>query len=49
MVPTSPGSSRWLGRDRLGGLVAALPVVTILVLVWLWLEGVADSKIANHA
>ncbi len=35
--------------DRLGGLVAALPVVTILVLVWLRLEGVADAKIANHA
>lgn len=35
--------------DRLGGLVAALPVVTILVLVWLRLEGVADTKIANHA
>lgn len=35
--------------DRLGGLVAALPVVTILVLVWLRLEGAADVKIANHA
>lgn len=35
--------------DRLGGLVAALPVVTILVLIWLRLEGVADAKIANHA
>ena len=35
--------------DRLGGLVAALPLVTILVLVWLRLDGVAEAKIANHA
>ena len=35
--------------DRLGGLVAALPLVTILVLVWLHLEGVAEAKIASHA
>ncbi len=35
--------------DRLGGLVAALPLVTILVLIWMKLEGQAADKIANHA
>jgi hypothetical protein len=35
--------------DRLGGLVAALPLVTVLTLVWLWAEGQGDAKIANHA
>lgn len=35
--------------DKLGGLVAALPLVTLLTLVWLYLEGQPSSKIANHA
>jgi F0F1-type ATP synthase assembly protein I len=35
--------------DRLGGLVAALPMVTILTLVWLHLERQPAEKIANHA
>ena len=35
--------------DRLGGLVAALPLGTILALVWLHLDGVAEAKIASHA
>ncbi len=35
--------------DRLGGLIAALPLVTVLTLVWLWAEGQGDAKIANHA
>lgn len=35
--------------DKLGGLVAALPMVTILTLVWLYLERQAPEKIANHA
>jgi F0F1-type ATP synthase assembly protein I len=35
--------------DRLGGLVAALPMVTILTLIWLHLEKQPASKIANHA
>lgn len=35
--------------DRLGGLIAALPLVTILTLVWLYLEQQAEEKIANHA
>ncbi|HAB23921.1 MAG: DUF3147 family protein [Pantoea sp.] len=35
--------------DRLGGLLAALPLVTVLVLIWMKLEGQAQEKIAAHA
>ncbi|SEL15146.1 hypothetical protein SAMN05428989_1558 [Pseudoxanthomonas sp. GM95] len=35
--------------DRLGGLVAALPLVTLLSLVWLYAEKQPEAKIANHA
>ncbi|PJG59546.1 DUF3147 family protein [Aeromonas cavernicola] len=35
--------------DKLGGLLAALPIVTLLVLVWMKLEGQHPQKIANHA
>ncbi|AJP48292.1 hypothetical protein PG1C_07090 [Rugosibacter aromaticivorans] len=35
--------------DKLGGLVAALPLVTILALVWLHIENQPESKVANHA
>ena len=35
--------------DKLGGLVAALPMVTVLTLIWLYVENQPASKIANHA
>ncbi len=35
--------------DRLGGFIAALPLVTLLALIWLYLEQQPQSKIANHA
>jgi hypothetical protein len=35
--------------DRLGALVAAMPLVTVLALVWLHLEQQSTQKIANHA
>lgn len=35
--------------DRLGGLIAALPLVTVLTLIWLQLERQPVDKIANHA
>lgn len=35
--------------DKLGGFIAALPLVTILTLVWLYLENQPTTKIANHA
>ncbi len=35
--------------DKLGGLIAALPLVTVLTLVWLYVENQPPAKIANHA
>lgn len=35
--------------DKLGGLIAALPLVTLLTLIWLHLERQPAAKIANHA
>ena len=35
--------------DKLGALAAALPIVTILVLIWLHVENQSTEKIANHA
>ena len=35
--------------DRLGGFVAALPLVTFLSLMWLYVEHQPQDKIANHA
>lgn len=35
--------------DKLGGFVAALPMVTVLALIWLYVEQQPAEKIANHA
>lgn len=35
--------------DKLGGLIAALPLVTVLTLIWLYVEHQPTIKIANHA
>lgn len=35
--------------DKLGGLIAALPLVTALTLIWLYSENQTPEKIANHA
>lgn len=35
--------------DKLGAFIAALPLVTILVLIWLYVEKQPQIKIANHA
>lgn len=35
--------------DKLGALVAALPLITVLSLIWLYLEKQPMSKIANQA
>ncbi|MCB1645055.1 MAG: DUF3147 family protein [Pseudomonadales bacterium] len=35
--------------DRVGALLAALPMVTLMVLIWMWFEGQPEQKIANHA
>jgi len=35
--------------DKLGGFVAALPLVTFLALIWLYVDKQPQEKIANHA
>ena len=35
--------------DKLGGFLAALPLVTFLAMIWLHVEKQPDAKIANHA
>ncbi|MBC3882018.1 DUF3147 family protein [Undibacterium sp. LX40W] len=35
--------------DKLGRLLAALPLVTLLTLIWLYIENQSPDKIANHA
>jgi hypothetical protein len=35
--------------DKLGGFVAALPLITLLTLIWLFIENQSEEKIANHA
>ena len=35
--------------DKLGGFVAALPMVTLLTLIWLYVEHQPTEKLANHA
>ena len=35
--------------DKLGGFIAALPLITLLTLTWLFIENQSEEKIANHA
>jgi uncharacterized membrane protein (GlpM family) len=35
--------------DKLGALIAALPTVTVLAMIWLYLEQQPAEKIGNHA
>ena len=35
--------------DKLGALIASLPLVTLLTLFWLYFEKQGTDKIANHA
>jgi len=35
--------------DKLGGFIAALPLVTVLTLIWLHVERQPEIKVANHA
>lgn len=35
--------------DRIGALIAALPLVTVLALIWLHIENQPQEKLANHA
>lgn len=36
-------------NDRLGALIAALPLVTVLTLIWLHIEQQPAAKLGNHA
>ncbi len=46
MVVVSEAAKR---NDKLGGFIAALPMVTLLTLFWLYFERQPETKIANHA
>ena len=35
--------------DKLGGFIAALPLITFMALIWLHIEKQPEQKIANHA
>lgn len=35
--------------DRLGALLASLPIVTFLTLIWLYVERQPETKLARHA
>ena len=35
--------------DKLGAFIAALPLVTVLAVIWLYAENQPQEKIANHA
>ena len=35
--------------DRLGAFIASLPLVTVMVLMWMFIEGHPQEKISNHA
>lgn len=35
--------------DRVGGLIAALPLMTLLTLAWVYIENQPEEKIASHA
>jgi F0F1-type ATP synthase assembly protein I len=36
-------------NDKLGGFIAALPLVTFMALIWLHVDKQPQAKIANHA
>ncbi len=35
--------------DKMGGFIAALPLMTLLTLTWLFIENQSEEKIASHA
>ena len=35
-------------NDRIGGLIAAMPLTTFLILFWLYYENVSENKITAH-
>jgi hypothetical protein len=35
--------------DRIGAIIASLPIVTVLVMIWMYIEKTPLEKISNHA
>tara|TARA_B100000575_G_C23076810_1_gene620274 strand:+ start:1092 stop:1442 length:351 start_codon:yes stop_codon:yes gene_type:complete len=35
-------------NDKVGGLIAAMPLTTFLILFWMYYENVSDNKISAH-
>ena len=35
-------------NDRMGGLIAAMPLTTFLILFWMYYENASENKIATH-
>ena len=35
-------------NSKIGGLITALPITTLLVVIWLYIEGVSDIKIISY-
>lgn len=35
--------------DKVGALIASLPLVTVMVMIWLYLENQGSAKVARHA
>ena len=34
--------------DKFGGLIAALPLTTILIIIWMYYEGASSEKLSKH-
>ena len=34
--------------DKFGGMIASIPITTLIVIFWMHYEGASDAKIANH-
>ena len=35
-------------NDKIGGLIAAMPIMTLLVILWMYYDGNSDEKISSH-
>ena len=35
-------------NDKIGGLVAAMPITTFLILFWMYFENISENKISAH-
>lgn len=34
--------------DKFGGLIAALPLTTVLIIIWMYYEGASSEKLSKH-